>query len=887
MQYTAGGVCDCSHFTAGMTCERCLPGYYGNALIGTPGDCQPCPCPDRSSCVQIAETGQVVCTNCPAGQTGMRCQMCEDGYYGDPLGQSGMVRACVRCNCNGNVDFNAVGICDHFTGQCLKCMGHTEGDHCQRCQRGFYGNALEQTSGQKCKPCSCSPAGTSGLVNECHPQTGSCHCLSHVTGRDCSSCEVGFFNLQPGFGCERCKCSPIGSTSQACHPATGECVCRPGVEGTLCDSCRLGFFGFSSRGCRACNCDPMGSVSMQCHGNGTCQCRQGFVGYKCDKCEVNYFHNRATHQCEECPVCYSLVKKQAEKLQARLQDLEKLLAHFDCREAREAFIKQFSSLEAATGTLSAQLHGLTFTLNCSISVTQAQGSDGRKDERHGGVCRTFTDALLMIKAAERRLKRATLDLDNMIFPFETMPMPNKWNLMVNESQVLMESHREMADLIEAVATRALQASKQTFSLLMDLLRDNSTEEYIRNLTEHQPDSGKVASVSGVLLHAGACHILRCKLNDTAAKQQALQEEDAVLRLALDNITSSFHQLLLTDARISSEDGQTKFNQTSASNDTAEWGENLLKKAEELNQQIQTEDGLIGRIREEMEPEILAARENLRKAESIDQLKAEAQELNVLALSSVVMGKEVEAETISLYRRLENTVEEWPHLQAQTKAAVKKEKHLREKVLPDVRRKLSQVEKNLQPAVENTNMSNNATKEAKQRTQNVEKESKAVLIQAKHTRTSSGHLSAHIDSALQQLSEQELQLKEAKIQMPSEPEVSLTSIKEDVETAKLQLEAYSAALTELISKIDGSVPLERFDRILNETARRLSMLRGSVESPTLSSKIQKLNAAAKEQRSRLSLIEQDIQEIREERDSLRDIALNLPQSCIQSPGAGKP
>uniref|UniRef100_A0A3P9KKW5 Laminin subunit gamma 3 n=1 Tax=Oryzias latipes TaxID=8090 RepID=A0A3P9KKW5_ORYLA len=908
------GVCECSHFTTGMTCEHCLPGYYGNALIGTLGDCQPCPCPDRSSCVQIAETGQVVCTNCPAGQTGMRCQMCEDGYYGDPMGQSGTVRPCVRCNCNGNVDFNAVGICDHFTGRCLKCMGHTEGDHCQRCQRGFYGNALEQTSGQKCKPCSCSSAGTSGHVNECHPQTGSCHCLSHVTGRDCSYCEVGFFNLQPGYGCERCKCSPIGSTSQACHPFTGECVCRPGVEGTLCDSCRLGFFGFSSRGCRACNCDPMGSISMQCHGNGTCQCRQGFVGYKCDKCELNYFHNRANHQCEECPVCYSLVKKQAEKLQTRLQDLEKLLSHFDCRgrlgrqpnlqkyhmagfyqhdqlrgedslpnaledflafqEAREAFIKQFSSLEAATGTLSAQLHGLTFTLNCSISVTQAEGSDGRKDERHGGVCRTFTVALLRIKASEKLLKQATLDLDNMIFPFETTSTPNKWNLMVNESQVLMESHREMADLIEAVATRALQASKQTFSLLMDLLRDNSTEEYIRNLTE------QIAQMQQQKEN------LTLQLNETAAKQQALLEEDAVLSLTLNNITSSFHQLLLTDGGKSSEGSQTKFNQTSESNDTTEWGENLLKKSEELNQEIQTKDGLIGRIREEMEPETIAASENLEKAESIDQLKAQAQDLKVVALSSVVTGKEVESETISLYRCLENMVEEWPHLQAQTKAAVKKEKHLKEKVLPDAQRKASQVKKSLQPTVENASLSNNATKEAKQRVHNVEKESKAILIKAKHTRTASGHLSSHIDSALKQLSEQESTLKKAKIPTPPEPEVSLTSIKEDVEAAKLQLEAYSTALTELISKIDGSVPLERFDRILNETARRLSMLRGSVESPALSSKIQKLHAAAKEQKSRLSLIEQDIQEIREERDSLRDIALNLPQSCPQNPGGGK-
>lgn len=65
-----------------------------------------------------------------------------------------------------------------------------------------------------------------------------------------------------------------------------------------------------------------------------------------------------------------------------------------------------------------------------------------------------------------------------------------------------------------------------------------------------------------------------------------------------------------------------------------------------------------------------------------------------------------------------------------------------------------------------------------------------------------------------------------------------------------------------------------------------MLRGSVESPALGSKIQKLRLAAQEQQSRMSLIEQDLQEIREERDSLRDIALNLPQSCPEATGAGK-
>uniref|UniRef100_A0A8C5BJL7 Laminin, gamma 3 n=1 Tax=Gadus morhua TaxID=8049 RepID=A0A8C5BJL7_GADMO len=66
------GTCDCSDFTAGTTCEQCLEGYYGNALIGTPGDCRPCPCPGRTSCAQITQTGEVVCTNCPAGRAGKK-----------------------------------------------------------------------------------------------------------------------------------------------------------------------------------------------------------------------------------------------------------------------------------------------------------------------------------------------------------------------------------------------------------------------------------------------------------------------------------------------------------------------------------------------------------------------------------------------------------------------------------------------------------------------------------------------------------------------------------------------------------------------------------------------------------------------------------------------
>ncbi|KAM9306899.1 laminin subunit gamma-3 [Pholidichthys leucotaenia] len=909
------GVCECSDFTTGLSCEHCLDGYYGNALIGTPGDCQACPCPERSSCVHIAETGQVVCTDCPAGQTGMRCQMCEDGYYGDPLGRSGPARPCSRCDCNGNVDFNAVGTCDHATGRCLKCLGHTEGDRCERCRRGFYGDARNQTADQKCRPCNCNPAGTSGHVNECHPQTGHCWCLSHVTGRDCSSCDVGFFNLQPGIGCERCKCNPVGSLSMACHPLTGQCVCHAGVEGRLCDSCRVGFFGFSSRGCRACNCDPMGSISMQCHGNGTCHCRPGFVGYKCDKCELNYFHNRATHHCEECPVCYGLVKKQAEKLRTRLQDLEKLLARFDCRgrfgkqhhllkyhvarlhehehqredtlpnaledflafqEAREALIKQFSLLEASTGALSAQLHGITSSLKCSITMTEGEEEEegSGKDERSRVVCRAFTDTLLMIRASQKRLKQATQDLDNMLFPFEAMSRPNKWNILVNDSQVLMKSHAETADHIKAVASGALNASKQTYSLLMDLLQDDSTEEYIRNLTEQITQMQQQKED------------LTVRLNDTVAQQLALEKEAGDLKLALGNITSSLRQLALTDVGPSPESAREPFSQTPSTNFTAQWGENLVEKTEALDQQIQTKDELIGEIREEMESVIQTTDDSLEMVDDVNKLQAHVEEAKVIALSSVVAGKEVESEANALHRQLERMASEWPRRQAQTRAAMKKEKPLKEKVLADVRKKVLQVENMLKPAVENASVLSNTTKEAEQRAHAVAKESKILLTQAKHTRTASAHLSSHLDSTLQLLSEQELRTDTANSQLTSKPEVSLASVKADMEAAKLQLQAYSVTLTELISKIDGGVPLERFGRILDTTSRHLSMLRGSVESPTLGSKIQKLRSAAKEQQNRLSLIEQDIKEIREERDSLRDIALNLPRSCPGTTGAGK-
>lgn len=119
-----------------------------------------------------------------------------------------------------------------------------------------------------------------------------------------------------------------------------------------------------------------------------------------------------------------LRKKKKEKV----VNCEELSAAFICScvisEAREAFVKQFSSLEASTGRLLARLHGITSALNCSLSVTEGgrtrSEESGKTDE---GVCQSFSDAALVIRRSQKRLQQATLDLDNMVGRIVSGPLP--------------------------------------------------------------------------------------------------------------------------------------------------------------------------------------------------------------------------------------------------------------------------------------------------------------------------------------------------------------------------------------------------------------------------------------------------------------------------------
>uniref|UniRef100_A0A8C7G450 Laminin, alpha 1 n=1 Tax=Oncorhynchus kisutch TaxID=8019 RepID=A0A8C7G450_ONCKI len=332
---------DCTHNTTGPHCDQCLHGYYGNPSEGTPEDCQRCACPLTVATNNFSPTcllegpGQVTCDRCQQGYTGTKCERCANGYHGDPTvaGQE-----CVVCECNGNVDPWEPGHCDTSSGMCLKCHSHTSGDQCERCEDGYYGDAI---TAKNCQACGCHDKGSYSGV--CDLLTGQCTCKPNVVGEKCDQCQVGFHGLLSGQGCRECDCIQSGSVSVACEEdgrcqcipgvagdkcdrchhsyfnyqgsgctqcecghthgncnvTTGECICPPHTRGEKCDLCEEGHWGHETvTGCKSCNCSEMGSYATQCGiTNGQCQCRSDFAGQNCDRCAMGY------RGYPECTVC--------------------------------------------------------------------------------------------------------------------------------------------------------------------------------------------------------------------------------------------------------------------------------------------------------------------------------------------------------------------------------------------------------------------------------------------------------------------------------------------------------------------------------------------------------------------------------------------------------
>ncbi|XP_035271308.1 laminin subunit alpha-1 [Anguilla anguilla] len=292
----ANGVCrDCTHNTTGAHCDQCLPGFYGDPTEGTPEDCQRCACPltvesnNFSPTCHLNGPGEVICDQCQRGYTGAWCDRCANGYYGDPTVAG---QGCALCECSGNVDPLQPGHCDPRTGECLMCTGHTAGRHCQRCQDGYFGDAVVA---KDCQACGCHGNGSYSTI--CNVTTGHCECKPNVVGEKCDQCQAGYHGLLTGTGCVACNCSQAGSLSAECDEE-GRCGCVPGVIGDKCDRCQHGYYDFQDNGCTACDC---AHTHDNCDSEtGECICPPHTRGQKCELCEEDHWGHDTVTGCKPC-----------------------------------------------------------------------------------------------------------------------------------------------------------------------------------------------------------------------------------------------------------------------------------------------------------------------------------------------------------------------------------------------------------------------------------------------------------------------------------------------------------------------------------------------------------------------------------------------------------
>ncbi|XP_036068750.1 basement membrane-specific heparan sulfate proteoglycan core protein isoform X6 [Oryzias melastigma] len=204
--------------------------------------------------VSLGPAREVEECRCPAGYTGLSCEMCSSSFERVPGGL--YLGTCAGCNCNGHATD-----CDPISGNCLSCQHNTEGPQCEKCRPGYFGDPSRGRP-DDCKPCPCpymesSRRFSSTCFLDIDQQPTCDACRPGYTGRRCEKCAPGYQGnpLLPNGRCvpQSSKCDNRGTVSSSSRP----CSCKNNVAGASCDECKPGFFHLSEanpEGCLSCFC---------------------------------------------------------------------------------------------------------------------------------------------------------------------------------------------------------------------------------------------------------------------------------------------------------------------------------------------------------------------------------------------------------------------------------------------------------------------------------------------------------------------------------------------------------------------------------------------------------------------------------------------------------
>uniref|UniRef100_A0A0R3RRX5 Basement membrane proteoglycan n=1 Tax=Elaeophora elaphi TaxID=1147741 RepID=A0A0R3RRX5_9BILA len=200
--------CQCPPGYIGTSCEDCAPGYSrtgGGLYLGL---CERCECHGHAS---QCDKEHGFCLDCQHNTEGDQCERCKPGFTGDA--RRGTPHDCQpaatrpACMCNNHSPRG----CDSF-GRCLLCEHNTEGYHCEQCKRGFYGDAVRGTPFD-CTPCPCP--GTTDCFLDTYGQVQCRNCPAGLTGRLCEECAPGYTRSRSRARVDEGRiCEPIGHVEE-------------------------------------------------------------------------------------------------------------------------------------------------------------------------------------------------------------------------------------------------------------------------------------------------------------------------------------------------------------------------------------------------------------------------------------------------------------------------------------------------------------------------------------------------------------------------------------------------------------------------------------------------------------------------------------------------
>lgn len=872
------GQCICQHNTAGSNCELCSRGYYGYPLKGTPDDCKPCPCPDNGPCILLGNNPDPICSECPIGRTGPRCETCSDGYYGNP--ERGL--ACRPCDCNNNIDLNAVRNCNHETGECLKCVNNTAGFHCEECLSGYYGDALSDRREDGCKLCQCYPPGTSelddGRVVPCDQLTGHCACKPHVVGRNCDKCEEGYYHIMSGEGCTVCNCDLEGSYNRTCDPITGQCQCRPGVTGQHCDACEPYQYGFSREGCKSCDCDSIGSQDLQCDANGQCPCLTNVEGRRCDRCKENK-HNRQ-HGCIDCPDCYNLVQSAVNDHRRRLAELEDTLNKInssptvikdsdfekelknvqDRVKALLTSAKEGSNIE--NKTLAEQLDELREQLNTIDKIYQTvdvTASDARDITEEGLTNMDEAEKVLdiifdQLKEAENYLATDGANaLAAAKLRAEQVGQQNRqMTSIAQEARVLAEINTNEAKKLHMLAEQARNTTLEAYNLAKQTISkySNITDE-IRGLENKLAQlEDRMDEVRNLTAIAAA--------KSSAVSQEALD----LLILDLTLPTVDLEQLRQQVETVSNEGLRIK----EQAQLLLEQNENFIK---EMSEKVKNSEELLDRAQDQQ----AATAEHL----------AELDEANETANDAVKRGDQTLKEAQETLKKLGEFDAEVQRERIKAQDALQDIDDI-EKLIESASMQAKEVERVLNGSEGNAKSAREIAQNAQTFADKASANANNIRMEANKTKIAVLRLGNEAEKLHLRVDTTDSIMKEYEIQMTEDANVTAEAnhkvgqAKINVTLASQQVDKALSDVAAIIRELENLPEIDDVD--LNRLEERLVAAETEIKAANLDQRIRALTEAKNLQTQWVKNYEDEVSRLRIEVENIDDIRKALPTDCYQ-------